>query len=314
MSNLGRIAALTSLLGLGCKPPPQGVMPICLAEVAAERAQESESQQLPPDVWFSIMLRGFDRASLRFPDPPRDCRGAKIRVETLVGPPSCADISDPGTPLPPRPLTPEDLLLTPTADGKMLVWVQATHHEGGNATGPVALAEWIDRGIAVRAIGSLTAQAHKAQLRLESMAEMEILVIESDQCSDPEKPTDCHTLVRLVPLVDATFRNVALLDAKGACLGPAVFLLDQSREDTLENGWTRRFEVVRSLRFEEGTAEINEQVTIRDSDPAEPDSPSKIYRQASVRRQLVLDDTGFVTAPGLWDKMIDEHGSVRPDE
>ena len=53
------LAGLVSLGG--CKQKGGGDLPICSAEVAGGTAVESEAQELPADIWYSIMLRGFDR-------------------------------------------------------------------------------------------------------------------------------------------------------------------------------------------------------------------------------------------------------------
>ena len=60
---------------------------------------------------------------------------------------------------------------------------------------------------------------------------------------------------------------------------------------------------------------INEQVTIKDKDPTQPDLPAKLFRRANVERVLNVGTDAIVTKSGLWEDMISEHGSVevRPD-
>ncbi|TPV93335.1 MAG: hypothetical protein B7733_21050 [Myxococcales bacterium FL481] len=310
MALLSRLP-LVALVFLACKPKPQGPMPICVAEVAADQASEVQSQQLPPDVWFSIMLRGFNRTTMSYRDPARDCRGAELATSTMA-PGTCGTSPQPPSALPVRPLTEADLTVVPIADGKLLVWVAARHYDSGEAAGPIAVAEWIETGIAIRAIGTLVAHHHKARLRLESMGDVQVLVVESDLCEDPDKPHKCDRIIELVPLANDQFRQAPLVDEGGQCLGKARFRTAESQEAELDTGWQRRFEVSRTLRFEAGQAQIHEQVTIRDRDPQEPDAPAKVFRQASVQRPLMLGEAGFQTVPGLWNKMLHEHGSVRP--
>ena len=100
------------------------------------------------------------------------------------------------------------------------------------------------------------------------------------------------------------------MSADGKCLGPASFVMFREQEVALDNGLQRKFELTRSIDFTDGNVMLNEQVTIKDSDPQQPDAPAKLFRQASIQRPMQLAEAGLITQPGLWDKMVAEHGSV----
>jgi hypothetical protein len=89
-----------------------------------------------------------------------------------------------------------------------------------------------------------------------------------------------------------------------------VFPLYREAEFDRPDGTVRRFELTRNVDFTDGAVEMSETVVIKDLDPKQPDAPPTVFRNANVRRPLVLSKTGIVTKAGLWDSMLAEHGSV----
>lgn len=303
--------ALAAALALSaCKKPEEGPLPICRAEVAQSEAQEVASGDVPADIWFLIMLRNFNRDTMQVERPVHDCSGREVDATPPPEVATClAGTEQPGATAP-GPLTEDDLLITPLPDGRMLVWVTSTHFENGEATGPIAIAQWSKRGILIRAIGTLRAHTDRAAMRLEPMGNGQVLVVESRVC-DPDNPKKCSRVIRLQPLERDRFIQTALVNDEGACIGPPK--LDMFREQVVELGPTlhRKFEMARSIDFDEGAVVVNEQVTVKDNDPTQPDLPPKLFRKANVTRPLTLDGRMLKTKEGLWDKMLAEHGSVR---
>ena len=140
-----------------------------------------------------------------------------------------------------------------------------------------------------------------------------MLVVESRHC-DPEDPKNCSRRIRLLPLIGDSFTDKRLQTEDGACIGSAEVTLYQEMLVTLENGIERKFEVARSVEFEEGVVVINEQVTIKDKDPTQPDLPAKLFRRANVERSLNVGMDAIVTQRGLWEDMLSKHGSVEVRE
>lgn len=336
MSRVNARLAMLGLVGLtlalgtsGCrKRGDGGAMPLCLIEVAANSATESEAQELPPDIWFSIMLKSFDRDQMMPPEDARDCAGGDVISPTLPplaedeepvagdGPlivAGCEIGPDPGLGrLPNRPLTEDDLIINEAPDGKSLVWVQSSHYEDGTAAGPVALIEWTKKGIAVRGLGSLRAQKKKARMRLEQSGETSLLVVESDRCDAEGKV--CQRMMKLLPLLQMRFASVPLKTEDGStCLGPAEFALFETHTSILPDGWNRKFEINRSVTFSEDVPLVAEVVTIRDQDPGQPDAPPQEFRDASTDRTLTYAARYFETRRSLWDEMITNYGSVAHD-
>lgn len=327
---LGLVGLVALGLGAsGCrKKGDGGAMPLCLIEVAANSATESEAQELPPDIWFSIMLKSFDREQMLPAEDSRDCSGTDVITPTLPplaegeeampgdGPlvvAGCPIAPDPGEGrLPNRPLTEDDLVVDDAADGMQLVWVKTAHYQDGSAVGPVALIEWTKKGIAVRGLGSLRAHASKARMRMERSGDTQVLVVESDKCDDQGK--HCQRMMRLLPLLNMRFSSVPLKkEDDGSCLGPAEFALFEQHVSILPDGWNRKFEINRSVTFKGDVPLIAEVVTIRDQDPAQPDAPPQEFRDAQTERRLVYDARSFETRRSLWDEMIANYGSVAHD-
>ena len=283
---------------------------MCLSEVAGGEAEEVGSGDVPADIWFLIVLRNYNRDTKLVTRPVHDCSGRPVdEVSSDAETAKCLLGDAPGKELPDRPLTEDDLMIEPTDDGKMLVWIQATHYDTGEASGPIALAEWTKRGIAVRAIGTLRAHTEKAAIRLEPMGEGKALVVESRTC-DPKNPKKCTRLLKIVPKLGAKFVERPLIEESGECIGPPAVDMFREREVKLDNGFVRRFELARSVDFTDGNIVISEQVKIEDTDPKVPDAPPKLFRKASLKRPLSMAARGIVTKAGLWDTMIQEHGSV----
>ena len=328
------LLALAGTLG-GCKKPDTGPKPICMAEVAGGVAVESEVQELPPDIWFSIMLDGFDREQRLPGDDPKDCTGDSTLVPTL--PPladgeespegdnafvvaGCNVAPDPTiAKLPTRPLTEEDIVINKGPEDMSLVWVQATHYENGEASGPVAMVEWTQAGVAVRGLGSLRAQTTKARMRIEMAGDQQILVVEGDECNE-ELGNLCKRIMKILPNINGRFVTVPLkLDKEeqvgdvDPCLGTASFALFEQYTSNLPDGWIRNFTISRSVTFDTGQPLVAEQVQIKDKDPNQPDAPAQDFREASSDRTLVYLDRYFSTRGSLWEEMIQNYGSVAHD-
>jgi hypothetical protein len=297
----------------GCRPKEKPEVAICLAEVAGKEAEEFQTGDVPAEVWFQILLRNFNRRTGEVERPARDCSNREIGSTGDETMDACLRADSSAKALPEEPLTQDDLYIVPTEEGQLIVWVQLQRFDNGEALGPVALADWTKRGVAVRAIGTLRAQANRASMRLEPMGEDRMLVIESQQC-DPDNPKKCNRIMRFLPMSGDRFLERPLVAQDGTCLG--VPEIDLYRESVVElPNRVRTFEMGRTVDFRDGTVTISEQVTIKDIDPSQPDAPPTVFRQANVQRPLVLGERGIVTQEGLWERMVSEHGSVsvRPD-
>lgn len=293
-----------------CKREASTDLPICLSEVAGDEATESQQGQLPPEIWFQVLLRNYNRKTGLVAAPVKDCSGKLVEVAHPPETASCLASGDVGKPLPERPLVPEDLVITPTDDGRQLIWVKARYFDDGDALGPIAITEWTKRGIAVRSIGALRAHANRAKMRLEPMGADKVLVVESDVCA-PDDPKKCERVMRLVPASGDRFDERAMVLDDGSCVGPAEFPLHGRTEFTQPNGQARSLELTRTVDFTDGNVVMNEAVVIKDRDPSKPDEPAKVYRNANVARPMTLGKAGIVTKPGVWEQLLAEHGSVR---
>jgi hypothetical protein len=305
---LGTLGSLGSLAG--CKKTVDGPMALCSSEVEGGEAVETQSQDVPPDIWFALILKQYNSKTHEPLRPARDCTNKPLVTEDE---PTAACLKNDAAPLPPRALDGEkDLELIALEEGKALVWVRTDYFENGDALGPIAVAEYRKNGLAIRALGPLRANPNRVRMRLEPMGEGNVLVVESMVCPEGEDASKCARVMRLLPREGDRFVERPLYDEKtDACLGPATFPLTKLEEIKREDGIIRRFELARTIDFEEGVVTVNEQVTIKDIDPKEPDAPPAVFRKAQIERQLKLDGTGLKTTEPLWERMMAEHGSLQ---
>ncbi len=285
-------------------------MALCASEVEGGEAVETQSNDVPPDIWFALILKSYNAKTKEPARPARDCTNKPLVTEdeTLA---ACIKHDAPA--LPPRALDGEkDLELVALDEGEALVWVRTDYFEDGDALGPIAVAEYRKNGLAIRALGALRANPNRVRMRMEKMGEGNVLVVESMVCPEGGDATKCARVMRLVPREGDRFVERALYDEKtNACLGPATFELTRFEEIKRDDGIVRRFELARTFDFEEGVVTVNEQVTIKDIDPTQPDAPPAVFRKAQIERPLKLDGTGLKTTKPLWESMMAEHGSVQ---
>jgi hypothetical protein len=302
LCTLGSLAA--------CKKTTDGPMALCASEVEGGEAVETQSNDVPPDIWFALILKSYNAKTKEPARPARDCTNKPLVVEDeqLV---ACLQREAPA--LPPRALDGEkDLEIVALDEGEALVWVRTDYFEDGDALGPIAIAEYRKNGLAIRALGALRANPNRVRMRLEPMGQSTVLVVESMVCPEGGDASKCARVMRLLPREGDRFVERALYDEKSnACLGPATFPLSKFEEIKRDDGTVRRFELARTFDFEEGVVTVNEQVTIKDLDPSQPDAPPAVFRKAQIERRLLLDGTGLKTSEPLWERMMAEHGSVQ---
>jgi hypothetical protein len=302
--------ASLGLLAAGCKKPVEGPMALCASEVEGGEALETQSNDVPPDVWFALILKNYNVKTHEPARPTRDCTNKPLEIED---PQVSSCIQRPAAALPSRGLDADkDLEIVALDEGQALVWVRTDYFEDGDALGPIAIAEYRKNGLAIRALGALRANPNRVRMRLEPMGQSTVLVVESMVCTDPNDASTCARVMRLVPRDGDRFVERPLFDEKSsACLGPATFPLTKVEEIKRDDGTIRRFELARKFSFEEGVVSVDEQVTIKDIDPAEPDAPPAIFRKAQKERALTLDGAGLKTSEPLWESLMAEHGSVQ---
>lgn len=295
---------------VACKKTVDGPMAVCAFEVEGAEAEEVQSQDVPADVWFALILKNYNAKTGEPVRPALDCTSKPMVVEDEVVA-ACITPEEPAAELPPRPLDGDkDLEIIGLDEGKALVWVRTNYFDNGDALGPVAIAEYRSNGLAIRAIGALRANPNRVRMRLEPMGEATVLVVESMVC-DVDEPNKCARVMRLLPRELNRFVERPLIDDETeACLGAATFPLSRELEVARDNGIVRRFELVRSFDFEDGTVSVSEQVTIKDIDPEHPDEPPVVFRKAQLQRTLELADGSLRTAEPLWERLLAEHGSV----
>lgn len=289
------LALFTALAA--CRAAP-GELPICPAHVASARALEADTRVLPPAAWFQVLIPDIARPALVLPEHPHECSGR----------PLTADGADPL--LPPRPLGESDLTFGEGPEGQLLVWARALHFADGTALGPVALVQWVDRGLEIRGIGPLRAPARRVRLRLEPIGPAHLLIADGDRC--PATPAcngdcpapPCTRELALAPLLGRRFLSAALIEGDAA-RSPRLSVT--ARHDTpLRDGWLRRAELRRHLRVDPTRAVITESIDIRDCDTRTAPEICQDQLHARDDRPLRLVDGRLVTTASAWTRLIGE--------
>lgn len=295
--SIGALVALAS-----CKPKVTD-LPICPEMVAAGQADESKTRELPIDVWFSILIRGFNRSAMDAGEEPRECSNRPIAVawpEAMATDPRAS-----ARKLPRSARTADDLTFSDTPDGEILVWARIDSLENGDALGPVGLARWIERGLEVRGVGSLQAPADRVRMRLEPYGEIRMLVVESESCpKDQTLPEGeaCPREIQVLPLEDQRFVGAHMIE-NGNDVGPARFLMLDDHEETLKDGWIRKYSLQRRLEFDGVSAVVHENITTKDCDPKNPATPCEEHIAAQEKRVLDYVDGAIQTTPSAWDRI-----------
>lgn len=261
-------------------------------------------EEVPAAAWIGILVKGFDPATGRATSPAVDCTGAQVRWEAPAL--LCQDGSVARTQLPDRPLTAEDVVITPAGEGVRIVWVITNRYASGDGLGPAAVVELRKSHLVVRAIGHLRASTLRPRLRLAKIATAEVLVAEGEVCATKD-PASCARSARVMPLVTAErFAPAEVVDAGGACVAPALFHLGREEAEPLPSGWRRKYRLDATLDFTPTGALLREQVVVNDFDPKHPNTPARLFRRAEADMELRFDGRSFVSGgPSLWTRMLE---------
>ena len=275
-----------------CRPAPALDLPICPALLTASRADEADTRVLPFDVWFALLVPGFDRRTGTAPDEPRDCSGRELSTTAE-------------THAPVRPRTADDLSFGTSDDGALLVWARLLDYPDGTALGPIVLARWVAQGLEIRGVGSLRAPARRARLHLERLpGGHPLLIAEGEAC--PVCPAclsgqvPCPREAVLLPLVDQRFLTADLIEGEQAPR-PAVVRLDERHELRRADGRTRRLEIRRRIDLDGAAPSVHAAIRIRDCAPG---VPCDDHLTLVDTRPLALSGLSFVTAEDPWSALV----------
>lgn len=294
-------AAALATVAIGCKPKKTTDLPICPEMVAAGKADEAQTRQLPIDVWYAVLLKGFDRTGMDAGEEPRECSNQPVAVnwpqELATDPRASA------RKLPRERRTDADISFSDVDESNLLVWARVDALENGDGLGPIALARWIDRGLEIRGIGSLQAPSQRVRMRLEPIADdLQMLVVESETCPKDQPEAACPREVQVLPLENQRFIGAHMIE-NGKDMGPARFLLVDTADEPLKDGWVRTYSLQRRLEFTEGNAVLHENITSKDCNPKSPATPCEEHIAAQDQRQLTYKDGAIQTTSSAWDRI-----------
>jgi hypothetical protein len=265
-------AALLAAACAGAPPRPGSDLHVCRLSRPAQDAPV-------PSTWAALLLRGLDPSSGRVTSPAVACSGAQVRWDAPAM--ACLDGAVARTELPERPLAPEDVVVSPVAQGLDLVWIMTSRFASGDALGPVALVERLPGALAVRALGPLRAPPTRTRLRLEKLAGTDVLVAEGERCTGAHAAS-CTRSARLARLEGDRFLPAPIAGSDGACVSPG--LIDLAREDAeaLPGGGRLRSTLTASLTFGPDGLRVQELLVVHQLDARQPAAPPRPVRRAEV--------------------------------
>ena len=312
---LASVAILFGLAGaVGCKatevPEPQSNA-VCQALVAKPSATAAGAQSLTPELWTSILLRNYDRSTQTSRGPAVDCSGLAV-AETKL--PTIETCEEQPAQYPQDPIASGEALAieAPLADGQFLLWTPVTANAHGDGLGPIAYGQWTERGVEVLALGQASAHLNRASMRLESIERAPILVIESDRC-DAEN-TVCAREFRLLVVRGKSIVDLPVYADNGGCPRHAKWQVNRVHEVDLSSSVRRKFTLTTSIKDGPDGPTIQEHIEVTDHDKVAKDMPPQVFRQADLDRPLRIERDRLVIRPSLWGPMLEQHGSVRPEE
>ncbi len=299
MKRMSMIVSAGLLLLSGCAAQQKPGM--CFMEVPREARPVLSAED-----WFALMLHGFNRDQGTVARPTLDCSGSPVVWQEPVAD-ECREAGPEVIPLPPsKQLTDEDLVIATVQADLRLVWVIARRFSNGEALGPVGLVERTDKGIIVRALGSLRSFPQHSTLQLKRSGGVEVLVAEGEQCTS-EAPQVCRRFARLLPMRHGRFFAESVTSAEGKCLGPTWFPLNRELVLELPNGLQHKVKQTSALKFSDKGIVVNEQVTLYEVDPKQPAMTPRLFRGAQAERKLWVENNRLLgTTSSLWIKLVEQ--------
>ena len=289
-------------VGVAPPPGPAPTRPLCRLETKLASDLAPRDRTYPPGYWLTLLVDGY-RASGEIPRPACDCLGERIQP-AWDGCPSDRD-PDPD-PLPPRALTPSDVVVTSLGPDRRLVWAMIDHLADGEAQGPVAIAELVPKGIVVQVLGVLRAYPQNVSVRLERVGPGSVLVADGEFCDAGQIGEECVRAVRLLPVVGNRFVSGPMVDNAGACLGRA--FIPVRGAGTATRGDRYRVETLVTVRAD--AVLLREQLAI-EAEPQHPSSARDSYvTRVQADRQVSLRGGQLVASgPSLLSRWMAPRGS-----
>jgi hypothetical protein len=308
-SRFARVATLSVVLAAaGCGPAKQriiGEQPLCRMNTGYDFEKPLVQRALPAAFWFALIVRGY-QANGDIPRPAYDCEGQPVAWTADA-------CSEPDTrTLLPSPLSERDIVVSHLGEGRRLVWVITDRFTSGEAIGPVALATFDSRGIAVDALGVLRAYPSRAQLRLERLGDYQILEAEGEACTDDRDVRSCVQAVRLVPVGRRRFVPMDLTDMQGRCVGRTFFPLHA--EGTIGEGGVRRsYRLQRNVSFNPDAVLVQEQMSVVQGSWSSVDAAASAVSRMTVDRRIrIVGGRLVIDEPSLLERFARSPSPDRP--
>jgi hypothetical protein len=202
--------------------------------------------------------------------------------------------------------------LVPT--GERLVWIITHQLSNGDGLGPIALIRLDNRYLTVSALGHYRGRTDRIQMHLWAVGRGEVLVVESEKCTNPKLPATCQREARILVRDGGRFLARPIVDRNGRCIEPAQIEYAKKADVSIESGWVRQFRYTASISHDVRYLVVTEQIDINDVDPSQPAMPPRHVRRVDTERFIHLKGLNLVSRQGpLWRRMMPTRGSTELD-
>jgi hypothetical protein len=301
---LAAVATLTLSTCAGRTPPVGAPQPVlCHIDASLGIDKPLRDRTFPAQYWFVLLLQGYQSSGV-IARPAKDCSGLPVKLETD----GCQGDPQPSVDAT-TTLTPRDLVIAKVSDTQRLVWAITDRLSDGEAQGPMALAEIVQGGIEVRALGLLRAYPERVSLRLERLGTGTVVVAEGERCPDPQAPEKCDRAIRIVPRIGDRFIAKPVLSDSGACLGRAVVEVRGTGAGSGKKGAHYQIESV--VTFGPEAVAIREQLAISAERAGGGSAKDSFVTRVQADRQLTFRGGSLVaTGPSLLSRWQAQSGGA----
>jgi hypothetical protein len=300
LSCAARVAPAPAPATVAPAPAPVAVAPpvahpqgICIVSTTMGNDRAARSRVFPASYWIALLVTGYRPGQL-LERPIRDCLGRATIVESD----GCGGVPPPVT-VPSQRLGDQDLVLADAGETTRLVWVMTDRLAGGEAQGPIGIAEVTDQGLVVRSIGMLRAYGEHVTLRLARLGTGTVLVAEGESCAGSSDEV-CKRGIRFLIVNGDQLISRPIKGEAGECLSSAFIPLNASGHAPNSKD---------KYRLETTVSYVNDEIVLREqltiSAAKDPSRSSEYVRQVRSERRVFFRNGNLVASgQSLMDRWL----------
>jgi hypothetical protein len=216
-----------------------------------------------------------------------------------------------GTPKP-VPLVESSVIESRLSGGRSIVWIVTHRYPNGDGFGPIAITRNEGNRLVVGVLGQMRLRTTRVELSVWDIQGRSVLVGQGESCRDEAKPDSCKRAANILVYTAQHLLTVPISDPQGQCIDEPWVELHMETDKDLENGWNRHFEINTTVGHDDRYVVLTEGVKVDDSDPNNPDVPSRTVREVNTERFLHVEGPRLVSKQQpLWPKILPANGKIK---